>query len=188
MPSGLGWALAAGIPTTLPGGLRRETPARPKCAALRLPGRQAGLVSVLRSSLPTNAAFIAAARSGSRWTSSGWNGCARSSRGFSRERALLEARVTRIERRCLRWVWKTDPTVPGSTIALTTPDEVRACAWLRDVAKVEPDQLTPRAFDQCLWAAALCLSHRYHEDEALLKVKRALQAEELWRSKTWPAT
>jgi hypothetical protein len=83
MPCGLGRALAVGIPTILPAGLRRETPARPNCAALRLPGRQAGLVSVFRSSLPTSAAFIAAAQCGSRWTSSGWNGCARSSGGFS---------------------------------------------------------------------------------------------------------
>jgi hypothetical protein len=35
-----------------------------------------------------------------------------------------------------------------------------------------------------LWAAALVLSRRYDEETALLKVKRALQAEELWRSKT----
>jgi hypothetical protein len=33
-------------------------------------------------------------------------------------------------------------------------------------------------------AAALVLSRRYDEETALLKVKRALQAEELWRSKT----
>ena len=101
-----------------------------------------------------------------------------------RERALLEARVSRIERRALRWAWKTDPTVPGSTIALKSHDLERACAWLRDVAKVEPDALTPRSLDQCLWAAALRLSRRYDEETALLKVKRALQAEELWRSKT----
>ena len=36
-----------------------------------------------------------------------------------------------------------------------------------------------------LWAAALRLSRRYVEETALLKVKRALQAEELWR-KAWP--
>ena len=63
----------------------------------------------------------------------------------------------------------------------------RVHAWLRDVAGVEPDWLTPRAFDQCLWAAALRLSRRYDEEAALLKVKRALQDEERWRSKTWPA-
>ena len=31
------------------------------------------------------------------------------------------------------------------------------------------------------------LSQRYDEETALLKVKRALHAEERWRSKTWPA-
>ena len=104
-----------------------------------------------------------------------------------RERAALEAQVSKIKRRALRWWWKIDPTLPGSTIALESHDLARACAWLRDVAKVEPDTLTPRAFDQCLWAAALVLSRRYDEETALLKVKRALQAEELWRSKTGQA-
>ena len=104
-----------------------------------------------------------------------------------RERALLEARVSRIERRALRWAWKADPTVEGSTIALQAQDVARVYAWLRNVAGVEPDWLTARALDQCLWAAALRLSRRYDEETALLKVKRALQAEELWRSKMWPA-
>ena len=84
-----------------------------------------------------------------------------------RERASLEARVARIERRRLRWVWKTDPTVPGATIALQPHDLARAEGWLRDVAGVEPDGLTARAYDQCLWAAALCLSRRYDEGMAL---------------------
>jgi hypothetical protein len=104
-----------------------------------------------------------------------------------RERAALESQVSKIKRRALRWWWKIDPTLSGSTIALGSHDLARACAWLRDVAKVEPDTLTPRAFDQCLWAAALRLSRRYDEETALLKVKRALQAEELWRSKTGQA-
>ena len=104
-----------------------------------------------------------------------------------RERARLEARVARIERRRLRWVWKTDPTIEGSTIASPLQDLARADAWLRDVAGIEPDWLTARARDQCLWAGALCLSRRYDEETALLKVKRALQAEERWRSKTLQA-
>ena len=104
-----------------------------------------------------------------------------------RERALLEARVARIERRALRWAWKADPTVEGSTIALQAQDVARVYAWLRNVAGVEPDWLTARARDRCLWAGALRLSRRYDEEAALLKVKRALQDEELWGSKTWPA-
>ena len=149
-------------------------------------------ISVFRSSLPwTSAAFIAAARSGSRWTSSGWEKWLRKKlmRAFYnvRERALLETRVSKIERRALRWAWKADPTVEGSTITLQAQDVARVYAWLRNVAGVEPDWLTARARDRCLWAAALRLSRRYDEETALLKVKRALQAEELWRSKTWPA-
>ena len=102
-------------------------------------------------------------------------------------RANAQARIDKIERRRLRWAWKTDPTVPGATIALQPQDLARAEGWLRDVAGVEPDWLTARACDQCLWAAALCLSRRYDEETAFLKVKRALQAEELWRSKTHQA-
>ena len=67
-----------------------------------------------------------------------------------RERAALEAQVSKIKRRALRWWWKIDPTLSGSTIALESHDLARACAWLRDVARVDPDALTPRAFDQCL--------------------------------------
>ena len=101
-----------------------------------------------------------------------------------RERALLEARVARIERRALRWAWKADPTIPGSTIALQAQDVARVHAWLRDFAGVDPSALTPRALDRCAWAGALRLSRRYDEKAALLKVKRALQDEERWRAKT----
>ena len=100
-----------------------------------------------------------------------------------RERALLEARVTRIERRCLQAVGVRDPTHPGQTIALESRDLARAYAWLHDVGKVDPSALTPRALDQCAWAAALRLSRRYDEPTALLKVKRALQDEARWRTK-----
>jgi len=81
-----------------------------------------------------------------------------------RERGALEAQISKIQRRALRWWWKIDPTLSGSTIALKSHDLARACAWLRDVARVEPDALTPRAFDQCLWAAALVLSRRYDDE------------------------
>ena len=47
-----------------------------------------------------------------------------------------EARVAKIERRRLRWVWKTDPTLPGSTIALQPQDLARAESWLRDIAGI----------------------------------------------------
>jgi hypothetical protein len=104
-----------------------------------------------------------------------------------RERSRLEARVAKIERRRLRWVWKADPTVEGSTIALQPYALERAHAWLRDIAGVEPSVLTARAYDRCLWASALCLSRRYHKQTALLEVKRALQAEEQWRTKTGQA-
>ena len=52
-----------------------------------------------------------------------------------RERAALEAQVSKIKRRALRWWWKIDPTLSGSTIALERHDLARAWAWLRDVAK-----------------------------------------------------
>jgi hypothetical protein len=70
---------------------------------------------------------------------------------------------------------------------LQAQDVARVNAWLRDVAGIDPALLTARAYDQCLWASALCLSHRYDEQTALLKVKKALQDEELWRAKTFQA-
>jgi hypothetical protein len=102
-------------------------------------------------------------------------------------RANVQARIDKIERRRLRHVWKLDPSISGSTIRLMPADHERACRWLRDVAGIDPSLLTARAYDQCLWASALCLSHRYDEETALLKVKKALQDEELWRAKTFQA-
>jgi hypothetical protein len=102
-------------------------------------------------------------------------------------RANVQARIDKIERRRQRWAWKSGPTLLGSTIALRPHDLARAEAWLREVAAVEPDRLTARARDQCLWAAALRLSCRYDEGMAVMKVKRALQAEEEWRTKTFQA-
>jgi hypothetical protein len=104
-----------------------------------------------------------------------------------RERARLEARVARIERRRLRWIWKADPTVEGSTIALPPHGLELACRWLREVAVVEPAALTARAYDRCLWAAALLLSRRYDDKLALMNVQRAVEAEERWRTKTGQA-
>jgi hypothetical protein len=102
-------------------------------------------------------------------------------------RANVQARIDKIERRRLRWAWKSDPTVPGATIALRPQDLARAESWLREIGGVEPESLTARARDECLWAAALCLSRRYDEGMALMKVKRALQVEEQWRTKTFQA-
>ncbi len=104
-----------------------------------------------------------------------------------RERALLEAGVARIERRRLRWVWKTDPTLPGSTIALQPQDLARAEAWLRDIRETRTRLADGACARSMLVAAALCLSRRYDEETAFLKVKRALQDEELWRSKSHQA-
>ena len=104
-----------------------------------------------------------------------------------RQRALLEARVARIERRRLRWVWKADPTVEGSTIALQAGDVERVQAWLGEVARIDFGGLTARAYDRCLWAGALALSRRYDEARALVEVRRALRDEERWRTKTFAA-
>ena len=41
--------------------------------------------------------------------------------GNAKVRANIEARIARIERRRLRWVWRTDPTVEGATISLEPP-------------------------------------------------------------------
>jgi hypothetical protein len=104
-----------------------------------------------------------------------------------RERTLLEARIDRIRRRALRWAWRGDPTVPGSTIALQAQDVARAEAWLRDVAGVEAGALTARGYDKCMWASALAISRRYGEDRALFEVRKALRADERWRAKTLAA-
>ena len=57
--------------------------------------------------------------------------------GNAKVRANIEARIARIERRRLRWVWRTDPTVEGATISLSPRDLPRVRDWLRYVARVD---------------------------------------------------
>jgi hypothetical protein len=99
-------------------------------------------------------------------------------------RANVEARIARIERRRLRWVWrKLDPTVEGQTIDLESRDLQRVHAWLRSVG-VDVDSLTARALDRCRWAGALCLARRTTEATALKSVTVAMRDERQWRAKT----
>ena len=51
--------------------------------------------------------------------------------GNAKVRANVEARIARIERRRLRWAWRTDPTVEGATILLSACDLERVREWLR---------------------------------------------------------
>ena len=106
--------------------------------------------------------------------------------GNADARANVEARIARIERRRLRWVWRTDPTVEGATISLSPRDLERVQAWLRSVG-VDVDSLTPRALDRCRWAGALNLARRTTEATALKSVAVALRDERQWRAKTGEA-
>jgi hypothetical protein len=98
-------------------------------------------------------------------------------------RANVEARIARIERRRLRWVWRTDPTVEGATISLKPRDCDRVHVWLRSVG-VDAEALTARALDRCRWAGALFLSKRTSEATGLKSVAVALRDERQWRAKT----
>jgi hypothetical protein len=103
------------------------------------------------------------------------------------QKARIDASIARIGRRRLRWAWKSmDPTLPGSTIELERRDFQWVCEWLRWVAGVDPDALTARALDRCMWAGALFLARRSTEETALKSVRVALKDEELWRSKASP--
>jgi hypothetical protein len=97
-------------------------------------------------------------------------------------RANIEARIGRIERRRLRWVWrKFDPTVEGATISLSPGDRERVREWLRHVAGVDDlDALTARCRDRLLWAGALCIARRTTQETALQSVRTALKDEARW--------
>jgi hypothetical protein len=100
------------------------------------------------------------------------------------QKARIDASIARIGRRRLRWAWRSmDPTLPGSTIELERRDFQRVCEWLRSAARVDPEALTARALDRCIWAAALFLARRSTEETALKSVTIAMRDEELWRSK-----
>jgi hypothetical protein len=100
------------------------------------------------------------------------------------QKVRIEASIARIGRRRLRWIWRTmDPTLPGSTIDLTPRDLERVYDWLRNTANVDQDDLTARALDRCIWAAALFLARRSTEATALKSIRVALKDEERWRTK-----
>jgi hypothetical protein len=103
------------------------------------------------------------------------------------QKARIDASIARIGRPRLRWVWRTmDPTVPGSTIDLEPRDLERVYSWLRLKAGVDPDALTLRALDRCIWAAALSLARRSTEATALKSVRIALKDEDRWRARALP--
>jgi hypothetical protein len=88
------------------------------------------------------------------------------------QKARIDASIARVARRRLRWAWRTmDPTLPGSTIELEYRDLQSVSEWLRSVAGVDPEALTARALDRCLWAAALFLARRPAEETALKSVR-----------------
>jgi hypothetical protein len=101
--------------------------------------------------------------------------------GNAKVRANVEARIARIERRRLRWAWRTDPTVEGATILLSPRDLERVWEWLRRVARVDDlDALTARCRDRLLWAGALCIARRTTQETALQSVRTALKDEARW--------
>jgi hypothetical protein len=59
--------------------------------------------------------------------------------------------IARIERRRLRWSWRTDPTLEGATISLRPHDLERVREWRRYVARVDNlGALTARRRDRLL--------------------------------------
>ena len=105
--------------------------------------------------------------------------------GNAKVRANVEARIARIERRRLRWAWRTDPTVEGATILLSPRDLERVWEWLRCVARVDDlDALTARCRDRLLWAGALCIARRTTQETALQSVRTALKDEAQWLIRT----
>jgi hypothetical protein len=101
--------------------------------------------------------------------------------GNADARANILTRIARLERRRLRWTWRTDPTIEGATISLSPRDLERVHAWLRSVARVDDlDVLTARCRDRLQWAGALCLARRTTEETALKSVRTALKDEARW--------
>jgi hypothetical protein len=67
-----------------------------------------------------------------------------------------------------------DPTLPGSTIELGPHALQRVQRWLREGAGIDPEALTARALDRCLWAGALFLARR--STEATTQAEENLRA------------
>jgi hypothetical protein len=96
-------------------------------------------------------------------------------------RSRIEATRNAILRRNLRRAWRRDPTVAGATITLDPRDEARVRDFLLYVAGIRLEDLaTPRAIDNCRWAAALAIAKRSSEALAMRRIARALRDERRW--------
>jgi hypothetical protein len=114
---------------------------------------------------------------------------ARSTNPYRRERALRT--LAAIERRRLHRVWKLDPTIPGTTLALPEHDERRVEGWLKaehgivldDTKHETGDPLSARCVDRLRWAAALRLTGRVSEVSSRNRVAAALRDDLAWFEK-----
>lgn len=105
-----------------------------------------------------------------------------------RRRADGERALAAIQRRRLHRVWKLDPTLPGTTLALPDADERRVLSWLKDVHGIVLDEtlhetghrLSARCVDRLRWAAVLRLTLRVTEVSARNRVVAALRDDLRW--------
>ena len=110
--------------------------------------------------------------------------CTASNNSSSGDRA--RTRLAAIERRRLRRAWQKDPTLEGSTIALSASDEKRVDRYLMNEHSLDLSGLcaltgrpfTPSAQDRLRWCAVHALSGRISQEAAAVRVKCILTDEQ----------
>jgi hypothetical protein len=101
------------------------------------------------------------------------------------ERASALRQIRNIERRLLHRYWKINPEAEGSTLELSSSDELKARQYLRSgfgldieaVDGVTGKPLTPRAVDRARWAAYLGMTARCADEAARRRVASLLRDE-----------
>lgn len=111
------------------------------------------------------------------------------------ERRDAETTIRNIERRQLHRAWKLDPTLPGSTLALSADDEKRVRDWLREhhhidlynveMAGGEGRYMTPHCVDRLRWAAVMALAQRMDAETARRRVVAALRDDGMFWSQRY---
>lgn len=110
--------------------------------------------------------------------------CTAGNNSSSGDRARI--RLAAIERRRLRRAWQKNPTIEGSTIALSASDEKRVEQYLREehgltlsgVCALTERPFTPSGQDRLRWCAVHALSGRISQEAAAVRVKCILSDEQ----------
>jgi hypothetical protein len=104
--------------------------------------------------------------------------------GAPTTRKRAAARIRAIEKRRLHRLWVHFPDAAGSTLFLSSTDELSVQRWLKSEGiDLEHAGYTPRGIDYCRWAAFRYLCERIDIGFARREIARTIRKEQAWALK-----